>query len=66
MLFGNRKKFLEDLFISPLVHFKKHHPPGNLKFDYLGIFQRLNVRISMEKMLSISLKLNFTPNTYGC
>ena len=33
----------------------------------LGIFQSLKFRILMEKkILSISLKLNFTPNTLGC
>jgi len=41
-------------------------PPENLKFNYLGIFQSLKLRISMEKILSISRKLNFTPKTSGC
>jgi len=45
---------------------KKHHLSGNLKFYYLGIFQSLKLRIGMEKFLSISLKLNFTPHTLGC
>jgi len=34
-----RKK--EDLFSSVLSQFKKYHPSGNLKFNYLGIFQSL-------------------------
>jgi len=37
-----------------------------MKFNYLGIFQSSELRILMEKILSISLKLNFTPNTLGC
>jgi len=45
---------------------KKYHPSGNLKFDYLGIFQSIKLRILMEKIISIFLKLNFTPNTLGC
>jgi len=36
-----------------------------VKFNYLGIFQSLKLRISMKKVLSVSLKLNFTPNTSG-
>jgi len=63
--FGNRKKIV-DLFSLVLSEFKKYQPPGNLKFNYLGIFQSLKLRFSMEKILSISLKLNFTPNTLGC
>jgi len=40
---------LEDLFSSVLSQFKKYHPSGNLKFNYLGIFQSLKLRILMEK-----------------
>jgi len=46
-----------------LSHFKKYHPSGNLKFNSLGFFQSLKLRILMGKILLISLKLNFTPNT---
>jgi len=49
-----------------LLQFKKYHPSGNLKFNYLGILQSLKVRIPIEKILGISLKLNVTPNTLGC
>jgi len=55
---------MEDLFGLVLSQFNKYHPPGNLKFSYLGIFQSLKLRFSMEKVLS--LKLNFTPNTLRC
>ena len=52
MPFGNRKKnILEDVFSSALSQFKKYHPSGNLKFNYLGIFQSLKLRISTEKIL---------------
>jgi len=66
MLFGNKKKILEDLFGSVLSHFKKYHPSGNLKFNNLGIFQSLKLRNLMGKILRISLKQNFTRNTLGC
>ena len=36
-----------------------------MKFNILGIFQSLKVRILKEKILPIPLKLNFTPNTLG-
>ena len=68
MPFGNRKKYSRagDLFSSVLSQGKKYHPSGNLKFNYFGIFQSLKILILMEKILLISLKLNFAPNTSGC
>jgi len=57
---------LYDLFISILSQFKKYHLSGNPKFYNLGIYQSLKLRILVEKILSISLKLNFIPNTLGC
>jgi len=54
MPFGNRKMILEDLSSLVLSQFKKYQPPGNLKLNYLGIFQSLKLRISMDKILSIS------------
>jgi len=63
MTFGNRKKYFRGSFSSVLSQFKKkNQPSGNLKFNNLGIFQSLKFRILMEKILPISLKLNFTPN----
>jgi len=59
------KNILEDLFSSVLSQIKKYHPSGNLKFNYLGIFQSSKRLILKDKILSISLKLNFTPNTLG-
>jgi len=49
-----------------MVIIQKISLPGNLKFYYSGISQSLKLRISLEKILSISLELNFTPNTLGC
>jgi len=67
MPFGNRKKNIFDyLFRSVLSQFKKYHPSGNLKFYNLGILKSLKLRILVRKILPISLKLNFTPNTFGC
>jgi len=65
--FGNRKEnILDDLFSSVLSLFKKYLPSRSLKFKNLGIFQSLKLRILVEKIFQISLKLNFTPNTLGC
>jgi len=60
------KIILDDLFSLVLSQFKKYHPSGNLKFHYLGTFQSFKFRFLMEKILSISLRLNLTPNTLGC
>jgi len=43
------KHILEDLFTSVLPQLKKYHPPGNLEFNYFGIFQSLKFRIPIEK-----------------
>jgi len=66
MPFENRKKNSEDLFSSILTQYKKYHPSGNLKLNNLGLFQSLKLRVLLEKILPISLKLNFIPNTLGC
>jgi len=67
MPFGNRKKnILEHLSSSVLRQLKKYHPCGNLKFNNLGDFQSLKLRILTENILPISLELIFTPNTLGC
>ena len=67
MPFGNRKIILEYLFFFlVLPQFKIHHPSRNKKINNLGIFQSLKLHILMEKILIISLKLNFTPNTLDC
>jgi len=66
MPFGNRKNILEYLLSPVLSQFKKYHPSGNLEFHNFSIFQSLKFRVSMEKILPISLKLNFTPNALGC
>jgi len=42
MPFGNKKK-IEDLFSLVLSQFKKYHPLGNPKFNYLGIFQSIKI-----------------------
>jgi len=49
MPFGNRKKNIlgGDLFSSVFLQFKEYHPSGNLKFNNLGIFQSLKLRILM-------------------
>jgi len=48
-----------------LSQFKKYQPSGILKFNNLGIFQSLKLRILAEKILPISFGLNFTLDTLG-
>jgi len=56
MLFGITEKFiLEELFSSVLSQFKKYHPSGNLKFNNLGVFQSLKMRILVGKKTFQSL-----------
>jgi len=43
------RKKIEDLFNSVLSQFQKYNLAGNQKFNYLGIFQSLKLRISLEK-----------------
>jgi len=57
MSFGNRKIFSRETFSLELSHFKKYHSSGNLKLNTSGIFQSLELRILVEKALSISLKV---------
>jgi len=60
-----KKNILEDFFSSVLPQFDRYPTCGNLKFNNLGISQSLTLRIFMERILLISFKLNFTPNTFG-
>jgi len=61
-----KKKYFRGFFSLVLSHLKKYHPSGNMKFNYLGISRGLKLRVLVRKILSISLKLNFTPNNLGC
>jgi len=63
---ATEKIILGDLLSSVLSQFNKYHPSRNLKFNYLGIFQSLKLRILLEKILLISYKINFTQNNLGC
>jgi len=63
---ASEKNIFEDLSSSILFQFTKYHPSGNLKFYNLGILKSLKLLILAKKILPISLKLNFTPNTLGC
>jgi len=66
MPYSNRKNILEDLFSSQLSKFKKYRPSGKLKFNNFGHFPKLEIALFNGKILRISLKLNFIPNTLGC
>jgi len=57
MPFGKRKTYFRGSFQFTIITIQKISPPGNMKFNYLCIFQSLKLRISKEKILSISLKL---------
>jgi len=65
MPFENRKEKLRGS-VQYFHHFKNLPRSVNLKFNNVGIFQSLKLRISMEKIFPISFKLIFTPNTVGC
>jgi len=45
---------------------EKNHPSENLQLNNLDIFQSIKLHILVEKILPISFKLKFTPNTLGC
>jgi len=61
---ASEKKYLTRSFPFSIT-VKKYHSSGNLKFNFLGIFQSLKLRILMEEVPSISLKRNVTSNTLG-
>jgi len=65
MPFANRKIILENFFSLVLSQFKKYHSSGNITFNTSVILQSLKLRILKGKILPISLKLNFTPDTLG-
>jgi len=67
MPFGNKKNYFRESFQFGIVTIsKKYNPSGNLQLNNLGIFQSLELRTLVKKILPISLKRNFTPNTWGC
>jgi len=59
MPIGNRNIYFKGSFQFSLVTFKKYHPSGNLKFNYLGIFQSLKLRNLMGKNCSFLLSYEF-------
>jgi len=64
---GNRQNYFRGSFQFSIATIQKISLPGNLKFNYLGIFQSLKLRISMEKNpFNFSSAINFTPNILGC
>jgi len=66
MPFGNRKNILEDLFSSVLSQFEKYQPTWKPEINLFRHFPKLKIACSMGgKILSISLRLNFTPNSMG-
>jgi len=68
MPFGERKKYiLENPLSSVLSQFKLITPPENLKFNYLGIFKSLKLRVSMEeKPFNFSLTKFHSKYFMGC
>jgi len=67
MPIGNEKNHFKGSFrLSILSQFQKYHLSENRKFNNLGILQISKLRVLEEKILPISIKLNFTPNTFGC
>jgi len=67
MPFENIKKYFRGSFQLVLSQFKKYGFPWKPEIKLSRhFFQSLKMRISKEEIHSISLKLNFTPNTLGC
>jgi len=64
---AEQKKIFYRIFSVQYCHnLKNITPSGNLKLNYLGIFQSFKFRTLMGKIQPISPKLDFTPNTLGC
>jgi len=59
------KFILEDLFSSILSQFKRYHPSGNLKFNYLGIFPSLKLHILISKNLFYFSYAKFYSKYFG-
>jgi len=66
MPLGNRKKYFRGSFQFSIVTIQKISPLKKYKFNYLGNFQSLKMRFLMEKILSISHKLDSAQNTLDC
>jgi len=64
--FGNRKKYFRGSSEFSIATIQKIYHPRKTEINYLGISESLQLRITLEKFLSSSHKLNFTPNTSGC
>jgi len=64
--FVNGKLYFRGSVQLSIITLSKFHPSGNLKFNYLGVVQSLNLRILMKKLFLVSLELSFTPKTLGC
>jgi len=61
------KKYFRRSFQFSIVTIKKISPPVETWTLIIWTFSKaFKLRISTEKILSISLKLNFTSNTWGC
>jgi len=65
MPFGNRKKYFRKSFQFSIV-IKKISPLRKPEISILRHFPKLKIAYFNGKILSISLKLNFTQNTLGC
>jgi len=62
MPFANREISFRGFVQFSIVTILKNHPLGNLKSNYLGIFQSFKLCILMDKNrfnLSLKFKLNF-------
>ena len=67
MPFGNISKYFRGSFSSVLSQFKKISPLWKSKIKSFRNISTLKISFFLtEKILPISLKLNFTPNTLGC
>ena len=54
---GTEKKYFRSSFQFSTVTIQKISPPGNLKFNYSGVFQTFKLRLSMKKNFQCHLSL---------
>jgi len=66
MPFGNRKKYFRGFFQFSIVTILKISPLWKPEIQLFRHFLKLKIAYFNGKILSTSLKLNFTPNTFGC
>jgi len=61
-----KKKYFRGYFQFSIITIKKISPPWKPEIQSFRQFPKLKIAYFNGKIVSISLKLNFSPNTLGC